>query len=503
MLRKNAEQTSQKLSQLPILRNSERALNELRPRASTSLNHVLRVVERDPALAFELFTNVNRHLKQLGKPPATNIRRAILVFGLARYLDHCKSFRTIEQDLSPSLLRPLFHHLGRSYLSACLSQTLARARGGLNPEDAFSFGLARDLDSYAGQLIGAANLTLDVGNATTLLPGLTNPTTIGDPLHWCAETAFKFSSACESAWDESVLSPLFEMVAGNFSAEPTDIRAMLVNTIISAGRETQHFNDFPAARFMMNPGPQLPIAALKFPPARKDRVGENAHKPTRSNKLASTGQSEQGALRKEKTPEQTPRQIPEQTPRQTPRQTPTQAQYLLDTKQLERAGLQVSKAIENLAVIGSTVTTRTRAIPFALNVMVNVLKASKALFIAHPADNQLVARIQVGKDKKPVAVKLPLNPENNPLLQQALTSPKPRHITAKQLQQHTNLFEPKLITFLGANEAYCIPLVGKKNIIGIMLLRFDQQTTEDWTTHFKLSNEVATHLVQALSASIN
>lgn len=104
MLRKNAEQTSQKLSQLPILRNSERALNELRPRASTSLNHVLRVVERDPALAFELFTNVNRHLKQLGKPPATNIRRTILVFGLARYLDHCKSFRTIEQDLSPSLL---------------------------------------------------------------------------------------------------------------------------------------------------------------------------------------------------------------------------------------------------------------------------------------------------------------------------------------------------------------------------------------------------------------
>ena len=137
-------------------------------------------------------------------------------------------------------------------------------------------------------------------------------------------------------------------------------------------------------------------------------------------------------MRKEKTPEQTPRQIPKQTPRQTPRQTPTQAQYLLDAKQLERAGLQVSKAIENLAVIGSTVTTRTRAIPFALNVMVNVLKASKALFIAHPADNQLVARIQVGKDKKPVAVKLPLNPENNPLLQQALTSPKPRHITAKQ-----------------------------------------------------------------------
>ena len=209
-LKRKTAQAAQK--HLPVLRHSERALSELRTRASTSINHISRVVERDPCLAFELFSAVNRDLKHAGRGPTSSIRRAVLLFGVARYLEHVKSYQALESHIQTSILRATLNHLGRSCTAARVSQALAMLRGGINPEEAFSLAMVKDFDSYAIHIVEGAKVAIDWRNARTLLPGLSLPAISGDPLHWCVDMGVRFASACQFAWDPKALKPQVEQI---------------------------------------------------------------------------------------------------------------------------------------------------------------------------------------------------------------------------------------------------------------------------------------------------
>lgn len=481
VVRKNVKESATPTNQLPVLQHSEHSLKELRIRKSTSINHVLRVVERDPVLALELFISANRDLKRAGKPPATNIRRALLVFGLTRYLEHSKSYETLEKHLSPQYLRPIMNHLGRSYLAAKLAERLAQLRGQVYVEDAFSFGLMCDLDKYLGKLATATELTADPANLRTLLPGLGTPLITSNPLHWCADTAGKFAIATQYEWDPSQFSPLVESTSDLLNIDPYEMESELINTAVAVALTSKHFNDFPAARNLMNPGPQKPLLALLFPDQRPQE------KPPARNK-AKTPEKKAAKTLSRKTISSAAK--------------PQQASpFLLDRKSLVSVEKTINKATQDLQVLGSTKSTRTRTIPFALNVITSVLKADKAFFIANASSEQFVVRLQAAQGTKPKAANTTLLAKDNLVLNKGMASGKPLHIKPQQLASRSNLFDGKLTKLLNGHEVYSIPLKSKNKVIGIVLARFDLDTTDHWPTHFNLCNRLLKATVSALAGS--
>ena len=436
------------------------------------------MVKRDPCLAFELFTNVNRDLKHAGRSHATNIRRAVLVFGVARYLEQAKRYVSLENFIDPRFLRPALNHLGRTCIAGHLAETLAQLRGGMNPEEAFCLALSRDFDNYANYLIEASNVAIDIRNTRTLMPGLALPAIKGDPVQWCAEEAVKFSHACQFGWDENVLLPQIDAIAKQLNRESTTVHEALRTAVITGSHNTKHFNDYPSAYFLMNPGPAKPIKAMLFPSPKQSPV-----QPLKSTQ----GLTKRRPLIKQSGDEQAKPQAA----------TPT------DTKQFARLSAAVDKAITDLKKLGGNKQTRTRILPYALTVFVKVLKADKALFIAHPADQQLIARLQISADKSPSVAKLPIELDDNPVLRKVLVSAKSRHITKRQMHLHEQLFDKTLSKFLGENEVYCLPLANSNKVIGILLARFKSETTDRWPQHFQLAQSMSAPIIEGLNRSID
>ncbi|MEM7468053.1 MAG: HDOD domain-containing protein [Pseudomonadota bacterium] len=472
-LKTNAVQKPKRLEHLPILRHSERGLNELRARTSTSINHLVRIIERDPALAFELFVSANRDLKQAGYPGATNIRRAVLVFGVARYLEHVKHYVAIESYIEPVHLRPTLHHLGRSCASARVAEMLAKLRGGVNPEDAFSLAMAKDIDCYANKLIAASNVGIDLRNARTLLPGLALPPISGDPLQWCTETAHKLISSCEFAWDKKALNPQFEHIAEQLNLDTTEVEKQFVQTIIYVGHETKHYCDFPIARFLLNPRPNAPIVALQFSKGaekEKTKPQENASKTSR-----------RGAISRNKKPQEK-----------------TSKKVLLSSQSLSALSEKLDKTNLDLQKLGQQKQTRPRILPFTMSVFTKLFRAKKALFIAHPKTNQLVARLQATHDKAPKVVKLEIDLAENPVLRKTLKNAEPRHLTARQVKLHEQLFDRTISRFMGENAVYCLPLNGQQKMIGIIIASFSDETTDQWDRHYQLARTFTAQVLAAL-----
>ena len=467
---------------LPILRHSERALNEMRTRASTSIHHVARVIERDPCLAFELFTAVNRDLKHAGRGPTNSIRRAVLLFGVGRYLDHSKAYQALENNIQPKILRASLNHLGRTCTAARVSAALAILRGGVNPEEAFSLALARDFDDYANYLVEGSDVGIDWRNARTLLPGLALPPISGDPLHWCVDAGVKFAVECQFAWDPAALKPHIERIATQVDKEPEQVEHALRSTILSVSRETKHFNDFPPARFMMQPGPNPPNPALLFASEIEETTAEQPAQTARQRMLNRIKRK-----RSNDAPD-TEQEI-------------DSANVKIDQKQLTKMSAALVKAYRDLEKLGDQKATLPRVLPFALTVLHKVLKIDHVLFIAHPGNNQLVERLQICENKPPSLVKREIPLDDNPVLRKTLQNPEARHLTAEQLALHEQFFDEKLKTLLGQNELYVIPLQGKKKVIGIILARLHPRTTDDWSWHFELSRRLCVKLVQVLDTA--
>ena len=467
---------------LPVLRHSERALSELRTRASTSINHISRVVERDPCLAFELFSAVNRDLKHAGRGPTSSIRRAVLLFGVARYLDHVKSYQALESHIQTSILRATLNHLGRSCTAARVSQALAIFRGGVNPEEAFSLAMVKDFDSYASHIVEGTEVAIDWRNARTLLPGLSLPAISGDPLHWCVDTGVRFASVCQFAWDPKALEPQVKQIANQLDKKPEYIEVELRRTILAVSRETKHFNDYPPARFAMQPGPNSPEPALLFAKPAEEKPVEQPAQTARQRML--------NRLKPNRSQDKPDAPATTESP-----------EYLLPEKQLAKISATLDKAFIDLEKLGAQKATRPRVLPFALTVMNKVLKIEHALFIAHPGNNQLIERLEIEGDETPKLVKREISLEDNPVLRKAISAPQARHLTAEQLALHEQLFDTKLKARLGENDAYSIPLQGKNKVVGVILARLDPNTTNDWSRHFELSCNLCDKLVQVLDAS--
>lgn len=431
------------------------------------------MVERDPALAFELFLAANRELKRAGKPAATNIRRALLVFGLARYLEHSKSYETLEQHLPPQFLRPTMNHLGRSYFAARIAERLAKLRGQVYAQDAFCFGLMCDLDRYVPKLVSATKLTAEPANLRTLLPGLATPLIASNPLHWCAETASKFAIETQHAWDPAGFSPILKTISDLLGIDTYNVESELAQTAIATALTSKHFNDYPAARNLMNPGPQKPTSVILFPEQ-------------------STHQSASPAAKNEQVSK-----IPKAPVSEFKRSKP----FVLDKKSLTALEATIDKATQDLEVLGRTKSTRARTLPFTLNVMTSVLKANKMFFVANANDGQLIVRLQASRGTKPKSANTALSANDNVVLKKGIASGKPLHINPQQLATHGKLFDAKLLKLLKGYDVYSIPLQGKHKVIGIMLARFDHNTTDNWPTHFNLCIRLTQSTVAALSAT--
>lgn len=471
---------------LPILRHSERALSELRTRPSTSLNHIAKVVERDPCLAFELFAQVNRDLKRAGRPPANNIRRAILVFGISRYLDHTKSCQTIESNVQAKFLRASMNHLGRSCTAARIAESLANERGGVNPEEAFAVAFARDFDKYASFVVEATSVAIDWRNARTLLPGLALPQVSGDPLNWCVDLAVSLAGSCQFAWDPVALSPYLDQITKQLGHELKHTERVLRETILAVAHETKHFNEFPPARFLLQPGPAEPHAALLFEP--DEPASEEIEEPK-----AKTARKRMLDRLKLKRDERGP-----DTQQSGADCRGTSEAYIISNNNFAQISRALDKASLDLETLGQHKSSRPRVLPYALQIMNKVLKVEQVLFIAHPGEQRLVARLVLTGGKTPKLIKRELKLEDNPVLRKMLSGAPARHLSTAKLALHEQLFDEQTRNFIGENAVYVIPLSGKRKLIGIILAAVPSNTTDDWSQHFRLNCELCEQLVGVL-----
>lgn len=461
--------TAAHLSQLmktPVLRHSARTLEELRGRKSTSAIHLIRALERDPALCCDLLITVNRDLKHARLPYATNLQRAVLVYGVARYLEHAKNYPTIEKDVAASLIRPLRHHLARTHLAAHVARALATHQHAVNSENAFCYAVANDFSDYLAHYLKAAKLAVDDGTIRTFLPGLAQPLMGIDPLRWCSDKACEFARLSAFCWDEDALLPFFNEVAEKLKITPQEIETELRQISLRAARDSRQFNDFPAARFLMNPGKQMPIGALLF--------------------------------QREKTSASTSDKAPAlDAPKAKKRQTSKH----FDTEKLNKVSLLVEKAANDLHKLGSEKSTQARMLPYGLQLIITLMDARKTLFIAHPKAEKLIARIQVSAGKKPRALQLEIATAENRLLEKVLETGRSMHISAEKIERSKHLLDPNLSKFVGNNELYCLPLKVGRKIIGLILVCVDKQSTNQWSQHFSLTEAITKHMATALGVA--
>ena len=175
--------------------------------------------------------------------------------------------------------------------------------------------------------------------------------------------------------------------------------------------------------------------------------------------------------------------------------------FVLDKRSLSALEATIDKATQDLEVLGRTKSTRARTLPFTLNVMTSVLKANKMFFVANANDGQLIVRLQASRGTKPKSANTALSANENVVLKKGIASGKPLHINPQQLATHGKLFDAKLLKLLKGYDVYSIPLQGKHKVIGIMLARFDHNTTDNWPTHFNLCIRLTQSTVAALSAT--
>lgn len=253
----------------PILRASHAQIRELRTRRGTSLTHMRAAVENDPAVALNLFAEVNADLKRAGHAPVGDIARAILFTGIAELPDRISRAGVLEDAVGPGLGEELIRMLCRAHHASRQARAIGALAGGLNGDELLAAALARESLPYLERLAAEPNSQLNLAAFSDFLPATPDSHDAQVTSTKCLDLAARFADATARAWDESALDGLYAEIEEFTGRSAHDVARSLRLATVEAARAGVHYPNYAPALRLMCPG-KAPrsAAAVRPPPAR-------------------------------------------------------------------------------------------------------------------------------------------------------------------------------------------------------------------------------------------
>jgi len=246
--------TGRGLQLAPILRTSNARIRELGTRRGTSLAHIRHVAEGDPAVALNLFLQVNADLKRAGRAPVGDIPRAILFMGMAELPARISQASILEDVVDPDLGAELTRTLCRAHHASRQARAIGALAGGLNGDELLAAALAREGLPYLERLAREPGSKLDRATFDDFLPPPPDSHDACVTTAKCLDLAARFADATEQNWDEQVLDELYTEIEDFTGRSAHDVALSLRRTTVEAARAGAHYPSYAPALNLMSPG---------------------------------------------------------------------------------------------------------------------------------------------------------------------------------------------------------------------------------------------------------
>lgn len=246
--------TGRGLTLAPILRASSTQIRELGARRGTSLAHIKDVVESDPAVALNLFAQVNADLKRAGHAPVGDIPRAILFMGMAELPGRLTRASILEDVVDPGLGMELTRMLCRAHHASRQARAIGALTGGLNGDELLAASLTREGLPYLERLAAEPGNEMNLAAFNNFPPAPPDSHDAGETTTRCLDLAARFADATERIWDELALDELYAEI-GNFTGRDTgDVARSLRRATVEAARAGPNYPSYTPALRLMSPG---------------------------------------------------------------------------------------------------------------------------------------------------------------------------------------------------------------------------------------------------------
>lgn len=242
------------LQPAPILRASSALIRELGTRRGTSLAHIKSVVESDPAVALNLFAQVNADLKRAGHAPVGDIPRAILFMGMAELPARLTRASILEDDVNPGLGEELTAMLCRAHHASRQARAIGALAGGLNGDELLAASLTREGLPYLERLAAEPGNKLNLTAFHNFLPAPPDSHDARVTSTRCLDLAARFADATGQIWDELALDELYAEIGDFTGRNPHDVARSLRRATIEAARVGTHYASYVPALRLMSPG---------------------------------------------------------------------------------------------------------------------------------------------------------------------------------------------------------------------------------------------------------
>ena len=270
------------LGDVPILRSSHQRIGELSQRQSTALSHLQRLIEGDPGVALNLFTDVNKKLKGGGRAPAADIPRAVVFMDPDIFIRRIAQAPVLETLANDDQVHGLRRLLGRAHHASRQARTIGRLLGGISGDELLAASLTREALAYVEALSELPGSSFDPGALRGLLPAPLDGHDVERVSNCCIDLAARFATATDAAWDEAMLDPILEEVADLTRQSPEDVASAVKSATVDAARDGEQFEIYPAAIYLMSPGPRREHAGSRSQLAKPIAILRGTHPKKRS-----------------------------------------------------------------------------------------------------------------------------------------------------------------------------------------------------------------------------
>lgn len=242
------------LTLAPILRTSSARIRELGARRGTSLAHIKDVVEGDPAVALNLFAQVNADLKRAGHAPVGDIPRAILFMGMAELPGRLTRASILEDVVDPALGGELARMLCRAHHASRQARAIGALAGGLNGDELLAASLTREGLPYLERLAAEPASEVNLAAFRNFPPAPPDSHDAGETSTRCLDLAARFADATEQTWDELALDELYVEIGDFTGRDPGDVARSLRRATVAAARAGTNYPSYTPALRLMSPG---------------------------------------------------------------------------------------------------------------------------------------------------------------------------------------------------------------------------------------------------------
>ena len=426
----------------PILRASHAQIRELGSRRGTSLAHIRHAVENDPAVALNLFAEVNAKLKRAGHAPVGDIARAILFMGMAELPGRISQASILEDVVDPDLGVELTRMLCRAHHASRQARAIGALAGGLNGDELLAAALTREGLPFLERLALEPGNELNLAAFNNFLPAPPESHDARVTSTKCLDLAARFADATEQNWDELTLDGLYGEIQDFTGRSAHDVARSLRRATVEAARAGVHYPTYAPVLNLMSPGATARNATFAKTSPRRPSPPAAAIDKAPAVSPAAPALAVAAAPRTKKAP----------------------ASQAITQRKTKSTLKQSLAKIEQSAAAGDTAAVM---LPLALHAICDGTGMALALLLMRDkTSSDLWLRAHRGLEISAAFKQRPITLEGNPLLEKLMAQPAAFHwIPAK----HARALSGLPLKLLGDKPAFLYSLHVNDKPLGILV----------------------------------